>query len=168
MPAAGELRCADAAIEIRKKLNLSAGPDGREEDGTRECRVPTVAIRHLPYSAGTRIGAGTTAGRRLCGISQKLEFNTPRQRNEVARNGSRCHVNASDLSREPVRRPDIAVFRAMVRVKFSRTFDFLGRDAVATDTAIGPCFVAIAHARLSEIGSKRDGSLYSYFHQHLR
>ena len=62
----------------------------------------------------------------------------------------------------------VVFFRAMLRVKFFRTSDFLLCDGVATDAAIGPCFDAIAHARLSEIGSERDGSLLSFFQQHLR
>ena len=58
--------------------------------------------------------------------------------------------------------------RVMLRVKFSYTLDFRGRDVDGRDAAIGQCLVAIAHARLSEIGRERDGSLLSYFHQHLR
>ena len=46
----------------------------------------------------------------------------------------------------------VVFFRAMLSVKFSHTFDFLVSEGVATDTTIGPCCVAIAHARLSEIG----------------
>ena len=42
--------------------------------------------------------------------------------------------------------------RAMLRVKFSATLDFRGRDVDGRDAAIGQCLVAIAHARLSEIG----------------
>ncbi|CAB1433702.1 unnamed protein product [Pleuronectes platessa] len=115
MPAAGELRCVDAAIEsvledidsalllkeeqrnaikpfvdrkdvfailptgFRKSLFYQLAPMVAKKMGHGN----VAAIRHLPCSAGTRIRAGITTGRGLCDISQKLEFNTPCQRNEV-------------------------------------------------------------------------------------
>ncbi|CAB1441830.1 unnamed protein product [Pleuronectes platessa] len=60
-------------------------------------------------------------------------------------------------------------FRAMLRVKFSRTMDFLLAMLLQrTPPLANVLSLTTAHARLSEIGRKRDGSLLSGFHQHLR